>query len=128
MTNAQFDGALSAHTTDDEVLDHEQFEEMRDLLEEDFVDLVQTYLTDSKQRITAIRTAYAADDNANGFEIAHALVGASANLGATLLVTLGRQLQEACRERQITQQGDCIEQINAALQRTQTVIFERLGL
>lgn len=128
MTNAQIDDAMIIHSIDNEILNHAQFEEMRDLLEEDFIDLVQTYLADSKQRITALRSAYDKDDNANGFEIAHALTGASANIGTTQLVILGQQLQQACRDNKLARHSVCIEQIDAALQRAQTVIYTRLGL
>lgn len=110
-----------------EIINHEQFEEMRDLLEEDFAELVQTYITDSQQRIVTLRSALAADDNANGFEAAHALKGASANLGATQLVTLSGQLQEACRERNISQKADIIEQTATALARVEQEISQRLG-
>ncbi|WP_201526109.1 MULTISPECIES: Hpt domain-containing protein [Psychrobacter] len=113
--------------TDKEVINGEQFEEMRDLLEEDFSDLVQTFITDSKQRISLLHSAQKTDDNANGFEAAHALKGASANLGATQLVILSGQLQEACRERNISQQADIIEQTALALQHVEQEINQRLG-
>ena len=48
------------HTVDGEIINSEQFEDMRDLLEEDFIELVQTYLTDSKQRIITLRAAQVA--------------------------------------------------------------------
>ena len=62
-----------ARHTDHEIINDEQFEEMRDLLEEDFADLVQSYITDSQNRLLQLRTAQANNDNANGFEVAHAL-------------------------------------------------------
>ena len=52
--------------TNEEIINHEQFEDMRDLLEEDFVDLIQVYFKDSQQRIDTLRVAQQADDNANG--------------------------------------------------------------
>ena len=111
-----------------EILNHEQFEEMRELLEEDFADLIQTYIVDSKQRIVLLRSAQQANDNANGFEIAHALKGASANLGATQLVLLSDQLQEACRANQIGSQAEVVEQTSLALQDVEQEINQRLGL
>ncbi|TXD97877.1 Hpt domain-containing protein [Psychrobacter frigidicola] len=122
MTDAYF----TKNNIDDEIIDNEQFEDMRDLLEEDFSDLIQTYIIDSQQRIDTLRMALADNDNANGFEAAHALKGASANLGATQLVRLGDQLQEACREHQISQQADIIEQTATALQRVKQEITLRL--
>ena len=111
-----------------EIINDEQFDDMRDLLEEDFVDLIQVYFTDSQQRITDLRDAQQKDDNANGYEIAHALKGASANLGATQLMHLSGQLQEACREHLISEQAQLIEAVAAALQRVEQEIKLRLGL
>lgn len=127
MTEAHLNNHNINNTTAEEIINDEQFEEMRDLLEEDFSDLVQTFITDSKQRISLLRIAQETDDNANGFEAAHALKGASANLGATQLLTLSGQLQEACRERNISQQAQVIEQTAAALQRVEQEINQRLG-
>ena len=114
--------------TDGEIINDEQFDDMRDLLEEDFVDLIQVYLNDSQQRITDLRSAQQKDDNANGYEIAHALKGASANLGATQLMHLSGQLQEACRERLIGDNAELIEAVAVALQRVEQEIKQRLGL
>ena len=111
-----------------EIINDEQFDDMRNLLEEDFVDLIQVYFTDSRQRITDLRSAQQKDDNANGYEIAHALKGASANLGATQLMHLSGQLQEACRERLIGDNAELIEAVAAALQRVEQEIKQRLGL
>lgn len=110
----------------EEIINHEQFEDMRDLLEEDFADLIQVYITDSQQRVSALRVAQ--QENANGFEVAHALKGASANLGTTQLMNLSSQLQERCRERLISEQAALIENIAAALQRAEQEINLRLGL
>lgn len=114
--------------TDGEIINDEQFDDMRDLLEEDFVDLIQVYLNDSQQRITDLRSAQQKDDNANGYEIAHALKGASANLGATQLMHLSGQLQEACRERLIGDNAELIEAVAVALQQVEQEIKQRLGL
>ena len=111
-----------------EIINDEQFDDMRNLLEEDFVDLIQVYFTDSRQRITDLRSAQQKDDNANGYEIAHALKGASANLGATQLMHLSGQLQEACRERLIGDNAELIEAVAVALQRVEQEINQRLGL
>ena len=111
-----------------EIINDEQFDDMRDLLEEDFVDLIQVYFTDSQQRIADLRSAQQKDDNANGYEIAHALKGASANLGATQLMHLSGQLQEACRERLISDKAELIEAVAVALQRVEQEINQRLGL
>lgn len=116
----------TSHHFDAGIIDQEQFEDMRDLLEEDFADLVQMYITDSEKRVLDLSAALQADDNANGFEIAHALKGASANLGTTQLMTLSSQLQEACRARCIGEQAELIEALSAALNRAELEINKRL--
>jgi len=110
------------------IIDDAQFEEMRDLLEEDFVDLVQTFIDDSKQRIVLMQAAQVNNDNANGFEFAHALKGASATLGATQLVTLSEQLESACRRQQISSQSELITRLSTALLDVEQEINQRLGL
>lgn len=138
MTNAEyknFDNLgdnLSRFTTDNNddisIIDEAQFEEMRELLEEDFADLLQTFIDDSKQRIVMMKAAQANNDNANGFEFSHALKGASATLGATQLVVLSEQLEEACRMQEVCEQNHLIEQISIALQKVEKEINQRLEL
>ncbi len=115
-------------TSDNEIINHEQFEEMRELLEEDFEELIQTFITDSKQRVVLLENAQQSGDNANGFEIAHALKGASANLGATQLVALSDQLQASCRAHRISSQAKVIETTAMALSAVEREINKRLGL
>ena len=111
----------------DEIVNTEQFEDMRDLLEEDFADLVQVYFTDAQQRIIKLRQAQQEADNANGYELAHALKGASANLGTTQLMNLSSQLQELCREQRISEHAKLIEEIVIALDSAEQDINQRLG-
>lgn len=112
--------------TDDEIINTEQFEDMRDLLEDDFVDLIQIYFNDAHHRIIKLRQAQQEEDNANGFELSHALKGASVNLGATQVSHLSSQLQELCRERLISNQAQLIEDIAVALQHAEEEINQRL--
>lgn len=88
-----------------------QFEELRELLEEDFNELIHTYIEDSQKRLTEMQSAFEQNDNLLGFEAAHSLKGASANLGAIYLDKLCYQLQEICRANQIKAHADLINVI-----------------
>ncbi len=90
-----------------------QFEELRDLLEEDFNDLIQTYINDSEIRLSELENAYTNNDNRLGFEAAHSLKGASSNLGASTLSELCYQLQEVCRNTQIQQHRELVDKVIA---------------
>ncbi|WP_352337370.1 Hpt domain-containing protein [Psychrobacter sp. 16-MNA-CIBAN-0192] len=111
---------------DDDIINDEQFEDMRDLLEEDFLDLIQIYFNDSKQRIITLRHALANNDNAAGFEAAHALKGASANLGTTTVMVLSGQLQESCRDNTIHAQIALINTLSTALEQAEKEINRRM--
>ena len=121
------DSRLPYHFKDSEIIDTEQFEDMRELLEEDFPELLEVYFIDSKQRIASLRSALANNDNVAGFEAAHALKGASANLGAIQLIGLSDQLQAACCAQKIDQSRLIIEALSIALKDIENEIKQRLN-
>lgn len=88
-----------------------QFEELRELLADDFNDLIYTYIDDSLQCLTEMDIAFANLDNRLGYNAAHSLKGASSNVGATKLTELCYQLQEICRTAQIHRHQPLIEEI-----------------
>ncbi|WP_227430462.1 Hpt domain-containing protein [Psychrobacter sp. I-STPA6b] len=108
-------------------IDSEQFEELQDLLEDDFAELMATYMQDSLKRVEEIQTAINTGDNATGFESAHSLKGASANIGAIPLKDLCYQMQEACRDNTITQQQSLLDNIATELQLVSQEIKARLN-
>ena len=115
------------HDGSHEIINDAQFEDMRELLEEDFCGLVQTYLLDSEQRLAKLRIAIQDNDHSNGFEIAHALKGASLNLGATQLVILSHQLELSCRAHKLSEQNPLLNDITVALEHVKIDINQRLG-
>lgn len=118
----------TTHIDNQDVINDEQFEDMRDLLEDDFAPLVQTFLSDSQQRLQRLISAQKNNDNAAGFDAAHAMKGASANLGAELLMKLSSDFQEACRHQNIGAQKPLLEQLSQALTLTEALVTQRLGL
>lgn len=116
------------NSSNHDIIDQYQFSELQDLLEDDFTDLVKTYMSDSLTRIQEMRDAFQIDDNAKGYDAAHTLKGASANLGARRLTELCYQMQEACRNQQISHQGALIEEIADELELVHQEINIRLQL
>ncbi|PID37536.1 MAG: hypothetical protein CR966_01390, partial [Pseudomonadales bacterium] len=82
-------------------INEEQWEEMLDLLEEDFVELVEQYLVDSRARVETIEQAHKAANNELGLEEAHTLKGASANLGMDALAKYCFDMQNICHANMI---------------------------
>lgn len=104
-----------------------QFQELKALLEEDFVDLIKVYMNDSEIRLREMQEAYDSNDNRKGFEAAHSLKGASSNLGATQLTELCYELQEICRANTITQNLALVEAIKNQTLAVNTKINELLA-
>lgn len=110
-----------------EILDDEQFDELKDLFEDDFASLMQSYMQDSQKQVRELRIAHTNADNAAGFESAHTLKGASANVGATQLRQLCYQMQEVCRNNTITENADLLTQIEQQVQIVNEEITRRLN-
>ncbi len=106
----------------------EQFEEMRDLLEEDFHDLVVTYMADSQARVAQLQQAQADNDNQAGFDVAHTMKGAGLNLGLTRLNALCLQVEDICRHQTIATEAaaELISQVAAEVEQSNQDIQQRL--
>ncbi len=82
-------------------LDREIVGELQALMGGDFGMLVNTFLTDSEQRIAAIEAALQQQDPEALRRAAHSFKGSAANLGAAGLSELCRQLEEYGRDGRV---------------------------
>lgn len=78
-------------------IDAEQLAELKDVLEDEFSVLINTYLTDAKLRLNLIQTGISNQDYESVRLAAHSLKGASANLGALVLAELCEKLEYDCK-------------------------------
>ena len=74
---------------------------LAEVMEEEFPDLIQVYLSDSEPRIDAMRDALAAADNETLRELAHSFKGASSNLSAIPLSELCYSIERAGRDNEL---------------------------
>jgi HPt (histidine-containing phosphotransfer) domain-containing protein len=72
--------------------------ELRKLMGDDFGTLVQTFVTDSDQRVVAIQAALDAGDPGELRRAAHSFKGSASNMGAPALAEFCRQAEECGRE------------------------------
>jgi histidine phosphotransfer protein HptB len=79
-----------------------QLQELRELLDDEFDTLIESYIADSKIRLKAVQHAFDHNDNAAGYEAIHSLKGASANIGATRLADMCLKLQMECKANRIS--------------------------
>ncbi|PTQ89318.1 Hpt domain-containing protein [Agitococcus lubricus] len=75
----------------------EQLAELKEVLEDEFAVLINTYLQDAVLRQDMISSAIARQDYEATRLAAHSLKGASANLGALMLAEICEHLEHDCR-------------------------------
>lgn len=78
-------------------LDEQQFNELRDLMADDFITLIDAYLRDSSERLQLLAQACAAQDLASAKRQAHSLKGSSSNVGAATLSEHCQRLEQLAR-------------------------------
>ena len=80
------------------LIDDEIIAELRDVMEEEFVELIGSFLHDLPVQLDLIQAAIAQSDTAELYRIAHKLKSSCASLGAMRLAELVRRLEQAGRQ------------------------------
>lgn len=91
-------------------IDYQALEELREMLEDEFSDLVDTYLGDTQSKLDSLLTLNPEVDSDDIRKKVHSMKGASINLGLMHLGNLCRKLEDQAKEGQIEQFS---EQLNA---------------
>lgn len=91
-------------TTTPSAVDHTVLAELKDIMEDEFGALIETYLKDAEQRMQVIIQACRENQDADTLlKAAHSLKGSSSNIGAMLLAGICKQLEQAAREGELSQ-------------------------
>ncbi len=75
---------------------------LREVMEDEFVDLLETYLANAPELINKAQNAIACGDAGMLVEAAHTLKGSSSNLGIQRMALLSSQLLEMGRDELVT--------------------------
>lgn len=73
-------------------------QELKDVMEDEFPLLINTYLIDAQLRLEALQKSFNYDQAEEVRRTAHSFKGSSANLGALELVELLRKMEDCGRE------------------------------
>ncbi|MCW8906268.1 MAG: ATP-binding protein [Sedimenticola sp.] len=79
------------------LIDHEVVEELREIMEDEFISLIQSFLRTAPGQIAEIGSALRAGDSERLLLPAHSLKSGSANVGASRLSEHARVLEQAAR-------------------------------
>jgi HPt (histidine-containing phosphotransfer) domain-containing protein len=88
-----------------------QIEELKDIMEDSFGDLVMTYLNDSDTKMMALKEAISSTDSLQVAELAHSLKGSSANVCAESLSALFKTVEDSGRAQKLDDVSQVFEKI-----------------
>lgn len=107
-------------------LDEEALAELRDVMEDEFDILIQTYISDSRERIEALHQALFAADQDAFAKTAHSFKGSSINIGASRLGDLCRQAEVAGREGRLDDARQMLPELEAEFVTVRQLMEESL--
>jgi len=90
-------------------IDHKVLSDLRAVMEDGYLQLVQTFLDDSERRLGQLHAAKSAEELGSA---AHSFKGSSSNMGAFALAGLCQQLEERARQRPLYGIEDLINRID----------------
>ena len=92
-------------------LDDAVLASLQDIMEDEYPSLLDTFVVDSEERLRLILQAEQSADPQALRLAAHSFKGSCSNMGATLLASLCKQLEDAGRREELGAAPELIEQI-----------------
>ncbi|MCP5335030.1 MAG: Hpt domain-containing protein [Oceanospirillaceae bacterium] len=94
-----------------EHLDLDALAELKDIMEEEFVMLLETYIVDADKKIIELADAVTKKDPKAITSVAHSLKGASSNVSAVNLAGMCKTLEHKGRDNDLTDLEACYQRI-----------------
>ena len=113
---------IPAETELSEHFDTESLEMLREVMEEEFAELVQVYLKDSVARMPMLQNAIEQGQAQTVRELAHSFKGASSNISAAPLAKLCYELEIAGRENQLGNADRLYQSIQQEYQQVEALL------
>lgn len=107
-----------------ESVDTDTLTTLQEIMEDDFHELIHTFLEDSEMRIPQLRVQLAAADSEALRLTAHSLKGSSSNLGAKPLADLCFRVEQQAAQQKLDGLEDTLDEIDEEFARV-TTIFSR---
>lgn len=104
-------------------LDDAVLSNLLSIMEDEYPLLVDTFLSDSEERLRSIRTAFAEADGVALRHAAHSFKGSCGNMGASLLSGLCKQLEERARQGDLGGAQTLIDQIEHEFSIVRTLLL-----
>ena len=112
---------LTPHVDEDVII------ELREIMDDEFDILLETYLGDAATKLDMIESALEQNDREKLRESAHSLKGSSSNIGALPLSGLCANLEYLARENQIGEARKIIGGVRAEYERVKSLLEAKLS-
>lgn len=100
------------------VIDMTTLETLKDIMEDEFAELVESYLEDAPKLLADVKNASKEADLQILIRAAHTLKSSSNNLGASLLANTALQIELLGKENKLPEASAMIDELEAALEKT----------
>ena len=94
-------------------LDYDALNALKDVMEDDFGLLIQTYLKDSSDRLVSLRQLLVSEHADSIRRTAHSFKGSSSNLGAVYLASLCSMIERKAMDQHLETLAVDLERIEA---------------
>jgi HPt (histidine-containing phosphotransfer) domain-containing protein len=101
--------------------------ELRDIMDQDFDELIEAYLSDTRTRIDDVRVAVIAKDTYQLRELAHSLKGSCSNIGAVTLAQWCQKAENMAKEGELEGVSDVVDEIQRQFAAVRSVLIQELG-
>jgi len=99
---------------------------LEEIMEDEFPELVEVFITDSDPRISALKQALAGQDTNALRELSHSFKGASGNLSALPLSDLCFKIEESSRAGTIEGTEELIQKIDQEYQQVRSILLSMI--
>lgn len=108
-------------------IDRDNLAMLKDVMEDEFALLLQTYIDDCLARIPQLRQQVSAAQADELRRNAHSIKGSSSNIGAALMTDIASQMEDKAREGSFEGLEDLIDQIESEFGVVRAALGEFLG-
>lgn len=113
--------------TEQNHIDDATLDMLVEILEDGFSTLVETFITDSRFRISELTTGLGENDANLVRRAAHSLKGSCSNVGAQRLAALSEKLELSARAGDLTGLDQVLVQVEAEFLVVKAILSERLA-
>lgn len=110
----------------EEHFDQDSLEMLKEVMDDEFGDLILVYIKDSDDRLPLIHDALAAADATRLRELAHSFKGASSNISAAPLAELCFRLESAARDGQLADADALVAAIESEYRQVAALLKDML--